>query len=134
MVNLSVADLLVTIICMPVAVSQAKSIVWSHGEVMCKLSSYLQGKYFQPVKKLPEIDHPLIRATYDHALRVSLRRHTIARILSIFIAPFLRSKKRKIITVLAIFYHCLLQLCLISVCSNVTLSYFVKYFFMRICK
>ncbi|XP_032691579.1 uncharacterized protein LOC116854101 [Odontomachus brunneus] len=42
-VNLSVADLLVTIICMPVAVSQAKSIVWSHGELMCKLSSYLQG-------------------------------------------------------------------------------------------
>ncbi|XP_011253964.1 neuropeptide FF receptor 1 isoform X1 [Camponotus floridanus] len=42
-VNLSVADLLVTIICMPVAVSQAVSIVWSHGELMCKLSSYLQG-------------------------------------------------------------------------------------------
>lgn len=44
-VNLSVADLLVTIICMPVAVSQAVSIIWSHGELMCKLSSYLQGKY-----------------------------------------------------------------------------------------
>ncbi|CAK9821028.1 Orexin receptor type 2 [Anthophora plagiata] len=42
-VNLSVADLLVTTICMPVAVSQAVSIVWIHGEVMCKLSSYLQG-------------------------------------------------------------------------------------------
>ncbi|RLU16307.1 hypothetical protein DMN91_012067 [Ooceraea biroi] len=42
-VNLSVADLLVTTICMPVAVSQAVSIVWRHGEVMCKLSSYLQG-------------------------------------------------------------------------------------------
>ncbi|XP_029048023.2 neuropeptide FF receptor 1-like [Osmia bicornis bicornis] len=42
-VNLSVADLLVTTICMPVAVSQAISIVWIHGEVMCKLSSYLQG-------------------------------------------------------------------------------------------
>ncbi|XP_024222587.1 orexin receptor type 1-like isoform X1 [Bombus impatiens] len=42
-VNLSVADLLVTTICMPVAVSQAISIVWIHGEIMCKLSSYLQG-------------------------------------------------------------------------------------------
>ncbi|KAG7213619.1 hypothetical protein KM043_002870 [Ampulex compressa] len=42
-VNLSVADLLVTTICMPVAVSQAVSIVWIHGEAMCKLSSYLQG-------------------------------------------------------------------------------------------
>ncbi|XP_029675448.1 QRFP-like peptide receptor isoform X2 [Formica exsecta] len=42
-VNLSVADLLVTIICMPVAVSQAVSMAWSHGELMCKLSSYLQG-------------------------------------------------------------------------------------------
>ncbi|XP_017766319.1 PREDICTED: orexin receptor type 1-like [Eufriesea mexicana] len=42
-VNLSVADLLVTTICMPVAVSQAVSVVWIHGEVMCKLSSYLQG-------------------------------------------------------------------------------------------
>lgn len=45
MVNLSVADLLVTIICMPVAVSQAVSVIWSHGELMCKLSSYLQGEY-----------------------------------------------------------------------------------------
>ncbi|KAK2579691.1 hypothetical protein KPH14_011038 [Odynerus spinipes] len=42
-VNLSVADLLVTTICMPVAVTQAVSIVWFYGEVMCKLSSYLQG-------------------------------------------------------------------------------------------
>lgn len=44
-VNLSVADLLVTTICMPVAVSQAISVVWIHGEVMCKLSSYLQGNF-----------------------------------------------------------------------------------------
>ncbi|XP_078036416.1 RYamide receptor-like [Augochlora pura] len=42
-VNLSVADLLVTTICMPMAVSQAISIDWTHGELMCKLSSYLQG-------------------------------------------------------------------------------------------
>ncbi|KAK9309624.1 hypothetical protein QLX08_000837 [Tetragonisca angustula] len=42
-VNLSIADLLVTAICMPVAVSQAVSIIWIHGEIMCKLSSYLQG-------------------------------------------------------------------------------------------
>lgn len=44
-VNLSVADLLVTTICMPVAVSQAVSIAWIHGELMCKLSSYLQGNF-----------------------------------------------------------------------------------------
>ncbi|XP_031773057.1 pyroglutamylated RF-amide peptide receptor-like [Apis florea] len=42
-VNLSVADLLVTTICMPVAVSQAVSMKWIHGEIMCKLSFYLQG-------------------------------------------------------------------------------------------
>ncbi|KOX68387.1 Orexin receptor type 2 [Melipona quadrifasciata] len=42
-VNLSIADLLVTAICMPVAVSQAVSIIWIHGEIMCKLSSYFQG-------------------------------------------------------------------------------------------
>ncbi|XP_033329773.1 RYamide receptor [Megalopta genalis] len=42
-VNLSVADLLVTTICMPMAVSQAISIDWTYGELMCKLSSYLQG-------------------------------------------------------------------------------------------
>ncbi|XP_016838610.1 orexin receptor type 1 isoform X1 [Nasonia vitripennis] len=42
-VNLSVADLLVTIICMPMAVSQAVSIIWVYGELMCKLFFYLQG-------------------------------------------------------------------------------------------
>lgn len=43
-VNLSIADLLVTIICMPMAVSQAVSIIWVYGEIMCKLFFYLQGK------------------------------------------------------------------------------------------
>ncbi|XP_012286313.1 orexin receptor type 1 [Orussus abietinus] len=42
-VNLSVADLLVTMICMPMAVSQAVSIVWVYGETMCKFFFYLQG-------------------------------------------------------------------------------------------
>ncbi|XP_058790911.1 RYamide receptor-like [Phymastichus coffea] len=42
-VNLSVADLLVTCICMPMAISQAVSIIWVFGEVMCKLFYYLQG-------------------------------------------------------------------------------------------
>ncbi|XP_015602063.1 orexin receptor type 1 isoform X2 [Cephus cinctus] len=42
-VNLSVADLLVTMICMPMAVSQAVSITWVYGEIMCKLFFYLQG-------------------------------------------------------------------------------------------
>lgn len=50
MVNLSVADLLVTTICMPVAASQAVSIVWIYGEVMCKLSSYLQGKFIRALR------------------------------------------------------------------------------------
>lgn len=72
-VNLSVADLLVTIICMPVAVSQAKSIVWSHGELMCKLSSYLQGKYFRPVKRLPEIDRPRCMRSRPSILSLSPR-------------------------------------------------------------
>ncbi|XP_043474587.1 orexin receptor type 2-like isoform X2 [Leptopilina heterotoma] len=42
-VNLSIADLLVTLICMPMAVSQAVSILWVYGEIMCKLFFYLQG-------------------------------------------------------------------------------------------
>ncbi|XP_033225803.1 orexin receptor type 1-like [Belonocnema kinseyi] len=42
-VNLSIADLLVTMICMPMAVSQAVSIIWVYGEIMCKLFFYLQG-------------------------------------------------------------------------------------------
>ncbi|XP_046684843.1 orexin receptor type 2-like [Homalodisca vitripennis] len=43
LVNLSVADLLVTFICMPMAVGQSVSGLWLYGEAMCKLSSYLQG-------------------------------------------------------------------------------------------
>lgn len=46
-VNLSVADLLVTTICMPMAVSQEVSSIWVHSEFMCKFSFYLQGKYVQ---------------------------------------------------------------------------------------
>ncbi|CAG5108616.1 Similar to Npffr2: Neuropeptide FF receptor 2 (Mus musculus) [Cotesia congregata] len=42
-VNLSIADLLVTLICMPMSVSQAISIIWNYGEIMCKLFYYLQG-------------------------------------------------------------------------------------------
>ncbi|XP_014216334.1 orexin receptor type 1-like [Copidosoma floridanum] len=42
-VNLSVADLLVTIICMPMSISQAVTIIWVYGELMCKLFYYLQG-------------------------------------------------------------------------------------------
>ncbi|XP_046739072.1 RYamide receptor-like [Diprion similis] len=43
LVNLSVADLLVTTICMPIAVSQAVTMIWVYGEIMCKLFFYLQG-------------------------------------------------------------------------------------------
>ncbi|XP_046471234.1 RYamide receptor-like isoform X1 [Neodiprion pinetum] len=42
LVNLSVADLLVTTICMPIAVSQAVTMIWVYGEIMCKLFFYLQ--------------------------------------------------------------------------------------------
>jgi hypothetical protein len=45
LVNLSVADLLVTLICMPVAISQAVIKLWLYGEFMCKVTYYLQGKY-----------------------------------------------------------------------------------------
>lgn len=67
-VNLSVADLLVTIICMPVAVSQAVSIVWSHGELMCKLSSYLQGEYILCLKNSKKKSNIFIS---DHTLNLS---------------------------------------------------------------
>ncbi|XP_054275678.1 orexin receptor type 2-like [Macrosteles quadrilineatus] len=43
LVNLSVADLLVTFICMPMAVAQSVTGLWLYGETMCKLTSYLQG-------------------------------------------------------------------------------------------
>ncbi|KDR22267.1 Orexin receptor type 1, partial [Zootermopsis nevadensis] len=43
LVNLSVADLLVTLICMPVAISQAVIKLWLYGEFMCKITYYLQG-------------------------------------------------------------------------------------------
>ncbi|XP_050420376.1 gastrin/cholecystokinin type B receptor-like isoform X2 [Adelges cooleyi] len=43
LVNLSIADLLVTFICMPMAVCQSITGLWLYGEPMCKLTSYLQG-------------------------------------------------------------------------------------------
>ncbi|XP_071448613.1 orexin receptor type 2-like [Hetaerina americana] len=43
LVNLSVADLLVTFICMPMAVGQSVHRLWLYGEAMCKLTYYLQG-------------------------------------------------------------------------------------------
>lgn len=44
LVNLSVADLLVTTVCMPMSMSQQVTVVWFYGGFMCKFSSYLQGK------------------------------------------------------------------------------------------
>ncbi|XP_034256149.1 QRFP-like peptide receptor [Thrips palmi] len=43
LVNLSFADLLVTLICMPMAVGQNVSKLWIYGEVMCMLTTYFQG-------------------------------------------------------------------------------------------
>ncbi|KAG5312436.1 OX2R protein, partial [Acromyrmex insinuator] len=41
-INLSMADLLVAIICMPMTISQEISMSWNHSEFLCKLTSYLQ--------------------------------------------------------------------------------------------
>jgi hypothetical protein len=49
LVNLSVADLLVTLICMPMAISQAVIKIWLYGEFMCKITYYLQGEYYREV-------------------------------------------------------------------------------------
>ncbi|XP_047002140.1 gastrin/cholecystokinin type B receptor-like [Schistocerca americana] len=43
LVNLSAADLLVTLICMPMAVSGSVSKLWLYGSIMCKLTHYIQG-------------------------------------------------------------------------------------------
>ncbi|XP_068082551.1 galanin receptor 2b-like [Anabrus simplex] len=43
LVNLSVADLLVTLICMPMAVGVAVTRLWLYGQFMCKITFYLQG-------------------------------------------------------------------------------------------
>ncbi|XP_052121994.1 orexin/Hypocretin receptor type 1-like isoform X2 [Frankliniella occidentalis] len=43
LVNLSFADLLVTLICMPMAVGTNVSKLWIYGEVMCMLTTYFQG-------------------------------------------------------------------------------------------
>lgn len=45
LVNLSFADLLVTLICMPMAVGQNVTKLWIYGEVMCMLTTYFQGEY-----------------------------------------------------------------------------------------
>ncbi|XP_011687172.1 PREDICTED: orexin receptor type 1-like isoform X2 [Wasmannia auropunctata] len=41
-INLSVADLIVATICMPMTISQEISMSWNHSEFLCKLNSYLQ--------------------------------------------------------------------------------------------
>jgi hypothetical protein len=43
--NLSLADLLVTFICIPVTASRYMSNDWLLGEIMCRISSFIQGKY-----------------------------------------------------------------------------------------
>ncbi|KAL1139851.1 hypothetical protein AAG570_006828 [Ranatra chinensis] len=42
LVNLSVADLLVTLVCMPAAMGQSITGLWILGDTMCKLTSYFQ--------------------------------------------------------------------------------------------
>ncbi|XP_028168201.1 neuropeptide FF receptor 2-like [Ostrinia furnacalis] len=43
LVNLSVADLLVTLFCMPVQIAKSVTLIWYFGEVMCKTVNFLQG-------------------------------------------------------------------------------------------
>ncbi|XP_068630731.1 QRFP-like peptide receptor [Battus philenor] len=43
LVNLSVADLLVTLFCMPVQIAKAVTLLWYFGEIMCKTVNFLQG-------------------------------------------------------------------------------------------
>ncbi|XP_018329431.1 orexin receptor type 2-like isoform X2 [Agrilus planipennis] len=42
LVNLSVADLLVTLLCMPMGVWSAYTMLWNFGEIVCKVTNYLQ--------------------------------------------------------------------------------------------
>ncbi|XP_039748957.1 neuropeptide FF receptor 2-like [Pararge aegeria] len=43
LVNLSVADLLVTGLCMPIQLSKAITLVWFYGQTVCKIVNYIQG-------------------------------------------------------------------------------------------
>ncbi|CAG9560783.1 unnamed protein product [Danaus chrysippus] len=43
LVNLSLADLLVTGVCMPIQLSKAITLVWFYGETVCKIVNYIQG-------------------------------------------------------------------------------------------
>ncbi len=43
LLNLALADLLVTLVCMPMVVGQTVFRLWVYGPVMCKLSVYTQG-------------------------------------------------------------------------------------------
>ncbi|CAH0407953.1 unnamed protein product [Chilo suppressalis] len=45
LVNLSVADLLVTLFCMPVQIAKSVTLIWYFGEVMCKTVNFLQGEF-----------------------------------------------------------------------------------------
>ncbi|CAH3989262.1 unnamed protein product [Pieris brassicae] len=43
LVNLSAADLLVTVVCMPIQLSKAITLVWYYGQTVCKIFNYIQG-------------------------------------------------------------------------------------------
>ncbi len=45
LLNLSLSDLLVTLVCMPMVVGQTVFRLWVYGSTMCKLSVYTQGEY-----------------------------------------------------------------------------------------
>lgn len=46
LVNLAVADLCITLLCMPLSVATAVDKRWYYGEFLCKSSSLLQGNFF----------------------------------------------------------------------------------------
>ena len=55
LVNLALADLLVTLICMPMVVGQIVFRLWVYGEFMCKVSGYMQGKHFIFVRRVVSV-------------------------------------------------------------------------------
>lgn len=52
LITLAVSDLLVSVVCMPMAIGFYTYRLWIFGEVMCKMANYLQGKFTMPISFL----------------------------------------------------------------------------------
>ncbi|KAI8429301.1 hypothetical protein MSG28_007798 [Choristoneura fumiferana] len=57
LVNLSVADLLVTLFCMPVQIAKSVTLLWYFGEVMCKTVNFLQAVCVKSNSARPTSDY-----------------------------------------------------------------------------